>query len=518
MKKSLLLAFCAALLCLASCSRDNDRKVIVITLDGLRWQEVFTGADEALINNPAHVRDIPATKAKFWRDTPEERREALLPFLWSYVPEHGYVLGNRKLESRVQVANPYRFSYPGYSELFCGFVDENINSNDPVGNPNVSVLEVVNQDPRYKGKVMMYASWESIRYAVNNERGGFPGSARYEPGLSDTPTTKVIDRMQEAMPRIWGGERFDAFTMAYALETLKKDRPKVFYVGLGDTDEFGHDRSYDRYLDITLETDRFIRDIVEYCESDPYYKGKTTYLISTDHGRGRGENYTGHGANLRGSEETFLFAFGAGMPALGETKHNGPYYNKQMAAMIAHLTGVDFTPGNGEKCEPYDPEWYGGDGRPDASTAPRFEAMNVSPKGQGIRYAYKEGDFMSTAEVVAAPVKARGLSSTFSTARKMREDHFGFQFEGLVKIDQDGLYLLSFSSDDGAKLWIDGQLICDVDRDGGGISDAWVNLAKGYHRIKADYFENYGDDSIEVGLEGPGIQVDNLPAEMLFHE
>ena len=43
------------------------------------------------------------------------------------------------------------FSYPGYSEMFCGWPDDDrIDSNDPVPNPNVSVLEVVNQDPRYK--------------------------------------------------------------------------------------------------------------------------------------------------------------------------------------------------------------------------------------------------------------------------------------------------------------------------------------------------------------------------------
>ncbi|MBO6247413.1 MAG: hypothetical protein J6N54_01215, partial [Bacteroidales bacterium] len=63
---------------LVSCAKvDNDPKVVVITLDGLRWQEVFTGADSSLVSDPRFVKDPEALKAKYWRPTPEARREAL---------------------------------------------------------------------------------------------------------------------------------------------------------------------------------------------------------------------------------------------------------------------------------------------------------------------------------------------------------------------------------------------------------------------------------------------------------
>ena len=49
---------------LASCSKvDNDPKVIVITFDGLRWQEVFTGADSALVSDPRPCPIIPPPSA-----------------------------------------------------------------------------------------------------------------------------------------------------------------------------------------------------------------------------------------------------------------------------------------------------------------------------------------------------------------------------------------------------------------------------------------------------------------------
>ena len=167
--------------------------LVIITYDGLRWQEVFAGADEELVGDTRFVRDPEALKSKYWRETAEERRETLLPFLWSYVPQHGYMLGNRYKNSIMRVANKMNFSYPGYSEMFCGWADdERVDSNDPVLNPNVSVLEVVNADPRYKGSVMMYSSWESIRFAVNNERGGFPASSGHEPSYTDTETARLM--------------------------------------------------------------------------------------------------------------------------------------------------------------------------------------------------------------------------------------------------------------------------------------------------------------------------------------
>ena len=517
MRKTLITGL-LALAALASCNKvDNDPRVVIFTYDGLRWEEVFAGADSAIINNPKFTKDIGGIKAAFWKDTPEERREALMPFIWSYAAKNGYLIGNREKNSKIQVSNSLSFSYPGYSEMFCGYPDdERITSNDAVPNPNTSVLEVINKDPRYKGKVMMYSSWESIRFAVNNERGGFPGSSSYEAGLSDTPTTKMLDQMLSGMPKIIGGERFDNFTYGYALETIKKDHPKVFYVGFGDTDEFAHAGEYDEYLKATNWTDGFIRSIVETCEADPFYKGKTIYMLTCDHGRGRRDKWTDHGADTRGSSETFFVCFGSGVPALGETSNNGPFYNKQLAATVADILGVDFTPDNGEKCDPINPTVYKEPKAPEASAS--FEAVKATPKGSGLSYTYSEGNFMSVAEVLAAPVKARGFAPAFSTEPKKREDHFGFVFKGLMKIEKDGLYLISMATDDGSKFFLNDQLVFDIDRDGGGIKETWVKLAAGYHRLELQYFENYGSENIEIGLEGPGISVENLPAEMLFHE
>ena len=35
----------------------EDPKVVLVTLDGLRWQELFSGADPLLISNTEYVTD-----------------------------------------------------------------------------------------------------------------------------------------------------------------------------------------------------------------------------------------------------------------------------------------------------------------------------------------------------------------------------------------------------------------------------------------------------------------------------
>ena len=516
--KKLVAAFAAALLALVSCNKgDDDPRLVIITFDGLRWQELFSGADEALVGDTRFVKNPEALKAAYWRNTPEERREALMPFVWSYVPQHGYLIGNRDKESMMTVANTMNFSYPGYSEMFCGWPDdERINSNDPVPNPNTSVLEVANRDPRYKGSVMMLSSWESIRFAVNNDRGAFPGSSAHEPLYLDTQMARMIQEIDKTLPGFGGGERADHITAAFALETLREAHPKVFYVGFGDTDEFAHAGEYDRYLAAANWTDTFIRLIVETCEADPFYKGKTTYILTCDHGRGLGAKFTGHGGNIRPSRETWFIAFGKGVHAKGETAHNGPFFTQQFAATIADILGIEFTPDNGEKCEPINPDFYQEPEPPVASAS--FEAVQAKPKGQGLRYTYYEGDIMSVPDMLACPVVAKGIAPEFSTAVKKTEDHFGIVFEGLMKIEKGGLYLFSTATDDGGIFFLDGQKLFDIDRDGGGYQGAWINLAPGYHRIKLQYWENYGGENIEIGLDGEGISYENLPPSMLYYE
>ena len=148
-----------------------------------------------------------------------------------------------------------------------------------------------------------------------------------------------------------------------------------------------------------------------------------------------------------------------------------------------------------------------------------FPALaDAAPAGNGLRYSYREGNHMSVDAFLSAPEKTTGITPVITAALKERKDHFALFFKGLVKIERDGLYRLSLRSDDGSRLTLDGKPLLDLDRDGGGFEEIWLTLQAGYHRLELGFWDNFAEESVEVGLKGPGISVTNLPAAILFYE
>jgi hypothetical protein len=328
--------------------RLRTENVVLITLDGMRWQEVFGGADTVLFSQTKdYYTNRQALHRDFGQATPEQRRQVLMPFLWGTVARQGQLYGNRPAGSLVNVTNTMRFSYPGYNEILTGAADDvRIRSNDPLDNPNVSVLEVLNRQPALKGKVACFGSWEAFPYILNEKRNGLPVNAgqRLATGQPLTPGEVLLNQLEVASPSPFGEERLDAFTYGYALEYLKKHKPRVLYVGFGDTDDWAHGGEYGAYLHAAQYTDGFIRQLWEYLQSDPQYRGKTTLLLTTDHGRGQaGTQWQHHGREVAGADQIWLAALGPDTPALGMAT-SGQLYQNQLAATLAALLGQVYAP------------------------------------------------------------------------------------------------------------------------------------------------------------------------------
>ena len=156
--------------------------VILFMTDGLRWQEVFGGAEEALMNKDSGVSDVEQCRSQYWRDTPEERRQTLMPFFWSVMAKQGQVYGNQAKGSVAKVTNGKNFSYPGYNETLCGFADARIDSNDKVPNPNVTVFEWLARKPNYArqsrrvrrvGRVPLHLQHSALRFPGQRRLGSF---------------------------------------------------------------------------------------------------------------------------------------------------------------------------------------------------------------------------------------------------------------------------------------------------------------------------------------------------------
>ena len=324
---------------------DAGRNVVLVTLDGLRWQEVFGGAQEKLMEERAGgVKDLDALKKQYWRDTPEARREILMPFLWTVVAKQGQVFGDNTRGSRARLTNGLKFSYPGYHEILCGFPDARINSNDKVPNPNVTVLEWLNGRPGFSGKVAAFGTWDVFYSIVNAERSKIPMLAGWDPSRDEplSDEQKAVNALIPDLPRIWPNNVLDVVTQRLAMEHLRRHRPRVLYIALGESDEWAHMRRYDCYLDSVRRGDDFIRRLWETLQSMPQYAGKTSLVITTDHGRGESkQEWINHGKDVEGAENMWIAALGPSVPALG-VREKTDVTQGQVAATVAATVGEDF--------------------------------------------------------------------------------------------------------------------------------------------------------------------------------
>lgn len=324
----------------------KTENVILISLDGLRWQELYSGIDEKLMTHEDYVENAEDLKERFWDDDPAVRREKLMPFFWNTIAEEGQLYGNQILGSRVLVTNGLDFSYPGYNEILTGYADERIDSNDKIWNPNKTVLEFVNDQPEYNGKVAAFGSWDVIPYIINSKRSGIPVNAGFEPveGENLTDREQFLNELIHEIPSPWGSVRLDAFTHHYALETLKKKAPRFLYIAYGETDDFAHNGNYEAYIKSALQTDQFISDLWEFVQNNESYRNKTTFIITTDHGRGTVplDTWQHHGTEIDGADEIWIAAIGPDTPGLGEIKNSDTVYQTQIAKTVADLLGLDY--------------------------------------------------------------------------------------------------------------------------------------------------------------------------------
>ena len=328
----------------------KTRNVVVVMMDGMRWEDIFRGADPALIKTlgPKALGDAEERRALsqklYWRATAQERRDALMPFLWSTVAREGQLFGNRDLGSDSHVINGLNFSYPGYSETLTGIADPRIHSNDNIPNPNVTVFEWLNRKPEFAGKVGAFGAWQVFEGIFNRQRCGFPVNAAYElfHDTDETDALKLLNDLKSENVRIWPDESFDPMPFHTAVEFLKSNKPRLLFIGLGETDDWAHGGSYAEYLNAAHLGDRYLKTLWDLMQSMPEYHGTTTLIVLPDHGRGLGAKWTSHGQKIPESRETWMAFLGPDTPALGERGRGTVVTESQVAATLAALLGQDY--------------------------------------------------------------------------------------------------------------------------------------------------------------------------------
>lgn len=261
--KGLVLSSVASLALMTAPSLAAEQKLVLITFDGVRWQDVFRGADPRLVDDKAYVHpDLKADVLDPAYVQVKDRAAALMPFMHGVVAKQGVLIGNRDQGQCASVANDMWFSYPGYSEIVTGKPDPSIVENDKIWNPRRSFLEFLNEQPGFKGKVAMVGTWTLFPYILNTQRSKLPVNQ----GFGDAYPT-------------------DTRTAREGLALLKAHN-RVTYIAFGDTDELAHAGDYSGYLAALERGDEYLRQVWDLIQSDPYYRDQTTLVVSTDHGRG----------------------------------------------------------------------------------------------------------------------------------------------------------------------------------------------------------------------------------------
>lgn len=326
----------------------RTQNLVLVTADGLRWQEVFRGAEQRfLADDDAGMKDAAAVRERFDAASAEERRQRLMPFLWSVVARQGSLFGNRDKGSEVVLKNRYRFSYPGYSEILTGKPqDDVIDSNDLRPNPSPTVLEILRRAwnlPREK--VALFGSWEVFMGIGAHQPDSVFINAGFRPLELPGASVRLLElsRQQFELLTPWRSVRHDFITFEMALEYLRTMKPRVLHVALGETDDWAHDRRYDRYLETAHYFDQCLRRLWEALQSDAQYRGRTTMLVTSDHGRGsEPEDWTRHGAKVEGAQYVWLAALGPDTASLGEAGASHRLTLSDIAPTMLELAEVDY--------------------------------------------------------------------------------------------------------------------------------------------------------------------------------
>ncbi|MGO8971929.1 MAG: AP protein [Steroidobacteraceae bacterium] len=328
-------------------SAASTRTVVLIVTDGLRWQEVFTGADPTLLNEKdggiwVSEEDL---RKRYWSDDVTARRELLFPFLWGTVAKNGQIFGNQTRGSIAQVTNGKAFSYPGYNEMTTGYPNDAIDSNEFGPNPNASVFEWLNNQSEFRGHVAVYATWNAFDNIFNKPRSHLVMQTGWTlpKKAHETPRDALLRELFATTTEFDEEDSPNSFLQIPLLDYVKTQQARVLFVGYGETDNWAHQGRYDLVLDSAHRFDFFVKQLWETMQAIPRYRGHTTFIITTDHGRGSGlTEWKEHGVEEKGSENIWIAVLGPDTKPLGERSNTHRVTQAQIAATVAAFVGRDY--------------------------------------------------------------------------------------------------------------------------------------------------------------------------------
>jgi hypothetical protein len=305
----------------------DEPAVILVVLDGARWQEVFVGADPQL----SAEAGVPAPHA-----------DALMPHLHALVAERGAALGAPGRGPPIAASGPNFVSLPGYTEIFTGHRKHDCADNDCADARVPTVMDQARALTSRPSDVAVIASWPKIGGAASVDPASLVlSTGRYRTSHEDLLFDDAVMRdaleqgsRAEAFPG-YGDYRPDRFTAALALRYLETRRPRLMFLGLGEPDEYAHRDDYAGYLASLRAADATLGEIFAVLGRMGARGAHTTVIVTADHGRGR--DYRVHGRAFPESGRVWLVAAGGGIEARGYAHATRPHRLADVAPTVRAL-------------------------------------------------------------------------------------------------------------------------------------------------------------------------------------
>ncbi len=309
---------------------DTSVPVILVVLDGVRWQEVFSGVDPALA---ATHRAGPVCDAR-----------TLLPSLYAALDARGAAIGAPG-HGLIAASGPNFVSLPGYTEIFGGRSPDRCQDNGCAGATRPTIVDAFRDRSRSDADVAVISSWAPIARAATGTSSRIVLSAGRDDVsgtqflTEDPETRRILDEGARADPRP-GHDSFrpDRYTAGIALRYLETRRPSFLFVGLGEPDEYAHDDDYRGYLAALRAADDFFGRLFATLDRMGDRGRRSLVLVTADHGRGH--NYRDHGGALPESARVWLLALGGPVHARGFVEGPRPRRLADLAPTIRQVVGI----------------------------------------------------------------------------------------------------------------------------------------------------------------------------------
>jgi hypothetical protein len=326
----------------------QTRNVILVTLDGVRVQEMFAGLDETIAAHDTQqvYSEIATQRQRYGGASPRERRQALLPVFWNRLAPLGIVLGNAAHGNVVKVENQVLWSTPGYTELMTGRPRPEVVDNDHVRHDHRTALQLARQKLGLgHEQVAQFGSWEGFKLAAASNDDAFLMIGVYDalpPGLS-SPQLDLLAGLRRQVMGLWEEGSNDVLTFRMAMSYLQAQQPRVLWLALVNSDDWAHADRYDRYLEYLHLADSLLGELWETLQSMDAYRDRTTLIVTTDHGRGRqASDWAEHDLSIPGSDDIWIAVIGPDTPDVGEATTAAVAYQGQVAATLLQFLGIDY--------------------------------------------------------------------------------------------------------------------------------------------------------------------------------